>query len=99
MTEHADFLVEIGTEELPPKSLHELEEAFATQVRAGLGSASLTFTGCRSFATPRRLALLVTGLALQQPTQAIEKRGPPVAVAFHVNSQIQPVQIVHQTTE
>lgn len=82
MTEHADFLVEIGTEELPPKSLHELEEAFASHVRDALLSASLPFTGFRSFATPRRLALLVTGLARQQPTQAIEKRGPPVAVAF-----------------
>ncbi len=78
----ADFLVEIGTEELPPKSLADLERAFAGQVQDGLRAASLGFTGLRSFATPRRLAVLVSDLHLEQPVQMIEKRGPPVAVAF-----------------
>ena len=83
MTATADFLVEIGTEELPPKSLADLERAFAEPGRrtdcAAPASASASL---RSFATPRRLAVLVSGLQLEQPVQKIEKRGPPVAVAF-----------------
>ncbi|MEO7386200.1 MAG: glycine--tRNA ligase subunit beta [Gammaproteobacteria bacterium] len=82
MTAAADFLVEIGTEELPPKSLAYLERAFATQIQDGLNAASLGFAELRSFSTPRRLAVLVSGLHLRQPVQLIEKRGPPVAVAF-----------------
>jgi len=78
----ADFLVEIGTEELPPKALSDLERAFAAQVLAGLRGAGLGFIGLDSFATPRRLAILVRGLELEQPLQKIEKRGPPVTVAF-----------------
>jgi len=85
MTATADFLVEIGTEELPPKSLADLERAFAGHVREGLGAASLDFAAFHSYATPRRLAVLVRGLAVQQPVQLIEKRGPPVAVAFNAD--------------
>lgn len=82
MAATVDFLVEIGTEELPPKSLADLEQAFAGHVRDGLHGASLGFSGLRSYATPRRLAVLVSDLQLEQPQQKIEKRGPPVAVAF-----------------
>jgi len=82
MTDTADFLVEIGTEELPPKSLRELEQAFATHVGEGLRTASLACSALQSFATPRRLAVLVRDLALTQPVQQIEKRGPPVSAAF-----------------
>jgi glycyl-tRNA synthetase beta chain len=78
----ADFLVEIGTEELPPKSLASLEQAFAAQVLDGLRGVGLGFDHLHSYATPRRLAVLVSALQLQQPLQKIEKRGPPVAVAF-----------------
>ncbi len=85
MTHTADFLVEIGTEELPPKSLADLERAFASQVQDGLRGASLGFSGLRSFATPRRLAVLVSDLDVEQPVQAIEKRGPPVSVAFNAD--------------
>lgn len=82
MSAVADFLVEIGTEELPPRSLAGLEKAFAGYIQEALGSASLGFGGIRSFATPRRLAVLVSALQQEQPLQKIEKRGPPVAVAF-----------------
>ncbi|MBL8200968.1 MAG: glycine--tRNA ligase subunit beta [Chromatiales bacterium] len=85
MTATADFLVEIGTEELPPKSLADLERAFASQVQDGLAGASLGYQGLRSFATPRRLAVLVSGLQVEQPVQVIEKRGPPVSVAFNAD--------------
>lgn len=77
-----DFLVEIGTEELPPLALPELQRAFAEGVRKGLDEAALTFASLQSFAAPRRLAVLVTGLAEHQPEQEIRRRGPPVNAAF-----------------
>ncbi len=77
-----DFLVELGTEELPPKSLRALEKAFASGVRTGLANAGLAFGDVISFATPRRLAVLVRKLASRQPDQDIKRRGPPVSAAF-----------------
>jgi glycyl-tRNA synthetase beta chain len=81
----ADFLVEIGTEELPPKSLRELERAFAKGVCDRLTAAGLGGVRPRAFATPRRLALLVAEVAVEQPVQRVEKRGPPLKVAFAVD--------------
>ena len=77
-----DFLVELGTEELPPLALPELERAFADGVRNGLTEASLPFSGIQSFATPRRLAVLVQGLAAAQSAQNLRLKGPPVNAAF-----------------
>jgi glycyl-tRNA synthetase beta chain len=77
-----DFLVELGTEELPPLALPELQRAFEAGVRSGLAEAALPHGELRSFATPRRLAVLVRGLAAVQPAQAIKLKGPPVSAAF-----------------
>ena len=77
-----DFLVELGTEELPPKSLQRLSESFRKGLEKGLGNANLRFQGSVAYATPRRLAVLVNGLALRQPDRDIELEGPPVEVAF-----------------
>ncbi len=77
-----DFLVEIGTEELPPLALPELERAFADGIRAGLKEAGLPSGDLHSFATPRRLAVLVHELATEQPAQVIKLKGPPVSAAF-----------------
>ena len=81
-SEKRDFLVEIGTEELPPKALRLLERAFAGALAAGLAKAGLAHGEVKSFATPRRLAVFVRRLAAQQPDQKIERRGPPVSAAF-----------------
>ena len=81
-SEKRDFLVEIGTEELPPKALRVLEQAFAGQLVTGLAKTGLKHGEVRSFATPRRLAVLVRRLAAHQPDQKIERRGPPVSAAF-----------------
>jgi len=81
-SEKRDFLVEIGTEELPPKALRQLEQAFAGDLTAGLAKASLKHGEVRSFATPRRLAVLIRRVAAHQPDQKIERRGPPVNAAF-----------------
>jgi glycyl-tRNA synthetase beta chain len=82
MTASRDFLVEIGTEELPPKSLLALSAAFADGVERGLRDAGLRFRTVERFATPRRLAVRVRKLAEKQPDRPLEKRGPPLKAAF-----------------
>jgi glycyl-tRNA synthetase beta chain len=77
-----DFLVELGTEELPPLALPELERSFAAGIRAGFADAGLPHGELRSFATPRRLAVRVRDLAVMQPAQSIKLKGPPVSAAF-----------------
>lgn len=78
----ADFLVEIGTEELPPKSLRDLSAAFAANLVSELDRQHLGHGDVSAFASPRRLAVLVRGLARAQAARETELRGPPVAVAF-----------------
>ena len=78
----ADFLVELGTEELPPKALKDLSNAFTNGVLEGLTKAQLQWSNYEVFATPRRLALLVKGLDTAQPDQKLERKGPAVAAAY-----------------
>ncbi len=82
MSDRKDFLVEIGTEELPPKALKKLSEAFTEGVLAGLKAAELTYGEVRSYATPRRLAILISDLIEAQPDREIVKRGPALTAAF-----------------
>ncbi|MFZ7317506.1 glycine--tRNA ligase subunit beta [Avibacterium avium] len=77
-----NFLAEIGTEELPPKALKKLATAFAENVENELNQSGLAFDKVEWFATPRRLAVKVLGLAEAQPSKEVEKRGPAVAAAF-----------------
>ncbi len=76
------FLVEIGTEELPPKALRSLAESFAANFTAELDNAGLAHGNVEWFAAPRRLALKVANLAESQPDREVEKRGPAIAQAF-----------------
>ncbi|WP_192456308.1 glycine--tRNA ligase subunit beta [Musicola keenii] len=76
------FLVEIGTEELPPKALRNLAESFAANFTAELDTAGLGYQSVSWFAAPRRLALKVAGLSASQPDREVEKRGPAIAQAF-----------------
>lgn len=78
----ADFLVEVGTEELPPKALKSLMDAFAANLQAELLENRLAHGELLACATPRRLAVLVDELALAQPDREVELKGPPVSVAF-----------------
>ncbi len=78
----SDFLVEVGTEELPPKALRQLMNSFAENFAAGLGESRLTFQALKAYASPRRLAILVTQLDLAQPDEDVVMKGPPVAVAY-----------------
>jgi len=75
-------LIELGTEELPPKALKSLGEAFAQQFEAALSAAELSFTSVSWFAAPRRLAVYVSALAESQADKTVEKRGPAVSAAF-----------------
>ncbi len=77
-----DFLVEIGTEELPPTALLTLSNSFTEQVKAGIETESLNFSGIDSFATPRRLAIIVSTLDEQTPEKEIVAWGPPKKIAF-----------------
>ena len=85
-----DFLVEIGTEELPPKALLTLADAFLGEMNAALIQASLPYESARHYATPRRLAVLVSGLAPGQPDKAIERFGPAVTAAFDAQGKPTP---------
>ncbi|MEN3752873.1 glycine--tRNA ligase subunit beta [Mangrovibacter yixingensis] len=76
------FLVELGTEELPPKALRSLAESFAANFTAELDAANLAHGEVQWFAAPRRLALKVSALAATQPDRELEKRGPAIAQAF-----------------
>ena len=67
-----DFLVEIGTEELPPKALGALSKAFENNMKTGLEQACLSFSAIHSYATPRRLAVMVSELLGEQPEKKIE---------------------------
>ncbi len=77
-----DLLVEIGTEELPPKALKKLSYAFAEQIKQGLEEAALDFGAIKPYATPRRLAVLVSDLVVQQEDKIVERRGPALRAAF-----------------
>jgi len=79
---HENLLIELGTEELPPKSLRKLAESFANNVEAELVKADLSFENVRWLASPRRLAVVVTQLVASQADKVVEKRGPAVNVAF-----------------
>jgi len=77
-----DFLVEIGTEELPPRTLLALADAFAAGIERGLTGAGLIHGAVERYATPRRLAVRVRRVAAQQPDRQTERRGPPISAAF-----------------
>ncbi len=77
-----DFLVELGTEELPPKTLKNLGQAFLSGVEKGLKAAGLSYSSARIYAAPRRLAVLVEQLEEQQADRSLNLDGPPVHAAF-----------------
>ncbi|KEF30387.1 Glycyl-tRNA synthetase beta chain [Marinobacter nitratireducens] len=77
-----DFLVELGTEELPPKALKPLSDAFTQGIIKGLEEAGIEFGKVDAFAAPRRLAVRIRDLADAQPDKPVEKRGPAVKAAF-----------------
>lgn len=82
MTASKHLLFELGSEELPPKTLLKLSNALLNNIVQGLNAAELTFTGSKAYATPRRLAVIIENLASAQPDKTVEKRGPALQAAF-----------------
>ncbi|MCC7517215.1 MAG: glycine--tRNA ligase subunit beta, partial [Pseudomonadales bacterium] len=91
-TAQQDFLVEIGTEELPPKALKDLLKSFSATLFRELDAAGFVYDKAQSelFASPRRLAARVSGLAATQPDRTVEKQGPFVAQAFDAEGKPTP---------
>jgi len=84
-----DLLIELGCEELPPKAVDALREAFSAAVAEGIEKAGIGFDreSSRSFSTPRRLALLLSSVEDSQPDQLVERRGPAVSAAFDADGK------------
>ena len=93
MSKRLDFLVEIGTEELPPKALRPLMEAFGSGLEAAIDEARLAHGDVRAYASPRRLAVVVENLAASQEDRSVEQKGPPVRVAFDENGKPTPAAV------
>lgn len=81
------LLIELQTEELPPKSLRQLAESFASNLSLQLEKAEIEKKGYRVFATPRRFAVLISDVAKDSPQKTIERFGPPAANAFDTENQ------------
>jgi glycyl-tRNA synthetase beta chain len=82
-----NLLIEIGTEELPPKSLTKLALAFRDNIQTGFSDNKLIFSHVIWYASPRRIAVLVEGLSEFQADKHVEKRGPAIATAFDQNGE------------
>lgn len=85
MADREDVLFELGTEELPPRALRRLMDALVDGFRDGLDREGVEYAAAEGFATPRRLAVLITGCAVNQPETESERLGPAVAAAFDAN--------------
>jgi glycyl-tRNA synthetase beta chain len=82
-----DLLIEIGTEELPPKALKDLSAAFSGFLRQAMTDKNLAFADCHAFASPRRLAVLFSSLQENAPDETVEQWGPPAKIAFDDNGK------------
>ncbi len=89
MQQH-DFLLEIGTEELPPKLLPRLGQSLADHIRQALIKEALSFAEINFFASPQRLGILITQLCAQQTDHLIERRGPALRAAYDAQNQPTP---------
>ena len=79
-----NLLIEIGTEELPPKALLTLSQTFGSEIEKGLAAAKLQFESTATFATPRRLAVCVDGLETKQEDRREVRKGPAINNAFEI---------------
>ena len=82
-----NLLIEIGTEELPPKSLSKLAVAFKDNIQSSFTDNDLTFNQINWYASPRRLAVIVEELSEFQTDKHVEKRGPALLSAFDQNGE------------
>ena len=88
-----DLLIEIGTEELPPKSLNSLSTAFEDLISDALASQSIGFKETQRFATPRRLAVIVKQVAESQSDEKLLRVGPAISAAYDENGNATPAAL------
>ncbi len=81
-TQTEEFIVEIGTEELPPTALRKLAESFSAGIKLGLNEAELSYGTVSTYASPRRLAVKIEQLQLAQADKTVERKGPAKKAAF-----------------
>lgn len=81
-TDSNNLLIELGTEELPPKALKKLSDAFTAGIVDGLKKAGFKINEVESFAAPRRLAVLIKDVAASQPDREVERKGPALKAAY-----------------
>ncbi|UPG85554.1 glycine--tRNA ligase subunit beta [Luteibacter aegosomatis] len=83
------LVIELGTEELPPKALDDLAAAFARGIAEGLEKRGVAgdYAAARTYASPRRLAVHIPGVAVAQPEQNVERRGPAVAASLGADGE------------
>lgn len=82
MTKPDSLLIEIGTEELPPNDLFRLSQAFSTNITTAFEQQGITYGDVKSFASPRRMALLIENVDAMLPDKVIQKKGPPLKAAY-----------------
>lgn len=93
MSTHHDFLIEVHTEELPPKALKKISLAFEQGIKNGLSEQGLEYKEAKSFATPRRIAVLVSHLVDKQKTQSITRKGPALSQAYDTDNKPTPAAL------
>lgn len=76
------ILFELGSEELPPKSLKPLRDSLQASVESQLKDADISYDSLKVMAAPRRLSLLIEGISDKQPDRIEQKRGPAVKAAY-----------------
>jgi glycyl-tRNA synthetase beta chain len=90
MSAAEDFLVEVGTEELPPKALRSLMAAFGQSLEAAVDEARLEHEAVHCYASPRRLTVLIENLEHGQGDRTVSQKGPPISIAFDDDGNVTP---------
>lgn len=86
----ANLLIELGTEELPPKTLKKLTDSFSTNLANEIKKLGFSFSDTKAFGAPRRLGILLSNCERVQADKIVEKRGPAVSVAFDADGNATP---------
>lgn len=91
--QHYDLLIELGTEELPPRTLQRLSRGFANGIAEALRNHAIETGDVSAYASPRRLAVLARQVADRQPDGVVERRGPALVAAFGDNGEPTPAAL------
>ena len=93
MTQAPALLLEIGCEDLPARYVAPLAAALAKGLGDGLDRRSVAHGTAQTYATPRRIAVIIEAVAQQQPDQTIERKGPALVAAPSLNAAARPPRV------